>query len=193
MIENKFDEKVFTDIFESDDSIAVIGPKVIGLDSKPQSPHKRVTSFKRLIAYYWFCRWPFRWKPDYDYDGNSKICYRVMGSFMIIKADLFRQAGCFDPNTFMFCEEPILSERLLQIGAKTYFYNDWTVVHAHGETVKNTANQLRAEQWAFESCCYYYRKYIGTHKLIISAAKLNFWLYGVSLRVREKIKKVVNK
>ena len=38
---------------------------------------------------------------------------------MIIKCDAFREASRFDPNTFMFAEEPILSERLLKIGYKT--------------------------------------------------------------------------
>ena len=183
-----FDEKAFQSVFNEHPDVAVIGPRVLGLDGKPQSPHKKVSAFIRLIAYYWFCRWPFRWKPDYDYDGSSKYCYRVMGSFMIIKCDAFREASRFDPNTFMFAEEPILSERLLKIGYKTFFYNEWTVIHEHGASISKANSQLASEQWAFDSCCYYYREYRKTSNFTIKVAELNFHIYKRFLKMRLKLK-----
>lgn len=187
------DTDVFVSIFEKFPDVAVIGPKVIGKDGKPQSPHKRVSAFTRLIAYYWLCRWPFRWKPDYDFDDKSKICYRVMGSFMIIKRDPFIRVSRFDPNTFMFAEEPILSERLHKFGYKTFYYNDWMVIHEHGASVSKVSSQLISEQWAFDSCLYYFEKYRNTGKVLVWLSKVNFFIYKVRLRLRLCVKKWIKR
>lgn len=188
-----FDGNTFESIFYKDPEIAVIGPKIIGIDGKRQSPHKKVGAFKLLIAYYWFNRWPFRWKPDYDYTDTSKICYRVMGSFMIIKAVPFRLAGRFDPNTFMFAEEMILSERLNSIGYKMYYYNDYTIVHEHGASVKKVSSVIKSEQWSFDSCCYYFERYRKTGCGIIKIAKLNFKIYKCILYLKNWLKKIYMK
>lgn len=172
-----FEMKKFLHIFDSDSHIAVIGPKIIGLDGKTQSPHKKIGPIKHLIFNYWFRSWPFYWKCDHDYTGKSKKCYRVMGSFMVIRADAFQKAGRFDANTFMFAEEMILSERLEKIGFYCYFYDDYTVIHEHGTTVKKKASAVRAEKWAFDSCCYYYEKYRKTNKVILKWAKINFKIF----------------
>ena len=174
---SKFDAYIFDEIFKNNEDIAVIGPRIIGEDGKEQSPHKRVSAFSRLIAYYWFYRWPFRWKPDYDYDGCSKYCYRVMGCFMLVKAKCFELVGGFDPKTFLFAEEQILSERLKKKDYKTYFYNDWTLIHEHGASIRKNDSVLKSEQWAFDSICYYYRKYRNMSYVFMFFAKVNFILY----------------
>lgn len=191
VLKDVFDCNVIKKIFDEKLDVAVIGPRVIGLDGKEQSPHKKANAFSYLITNYWFKLWPFRWKVDYDYTGVSKYCYRVMGSFMIIRAKAFCEAGRFDPKTFMFAEEMILSERLVRINYKNYFYNDITVVHEHGASVKKAATAIRSEQWAFESCCYYFKTYRGTSKMLISFAKLNFEVYKLQMRFRIFVKKII--
>lgn len=189
VLEKQLDWELFQNIFEQDKRIAVIGPRIVGKDGTPQSPHRKINAFMHLVAYYWIKGKPFHWRADHDYDGKSKKCYRVMGCFMIVKAAAFREAGRFDPNTFMFAEEMILSERLAPQGYCTYFYNDYVVVHDHGETVKKAMSLIQGYQRAFESCCYYYRRYRNASAFMIRVAELNFEVYKIYLRVLEKLKK----
>lgn len=174
---DRLDLGVFQKIFDHDSKIAVIGPRIIGLDGKEQSPHKKIGAIKYLILNYWLRTFPVPWKSDHDYTNENKRCYRVMGSFMIVRASAFCDVGRFDSETFMFAEEMILSERLAKKGYYFYFYNDYTVVHEHGTTVKKSASAIRAEKWAFQSCCYYYKKYRNTSEIIIFLAKVNFEVY----------------
>lgn len=184
----RLDLSCFETLFQKYPDVAVIGPRVIGMDGKTQSPHKKVGAFKYLFAGYWFKYWPFRWKPDYDYTNVSKRCYRVMGSFLLIKADVFRRIHGFDPNTFMFAEEMILSERLAKYGYGCYYYNDITIIHEHGVSVRNAASQLVSEQWAFDSICYYFKRYRGTKTIVLELARLNFALHKARILIRITIK-----
>ncbi len=188
-IDGELNLSLFESLFKYNPEIAVIGPKIVGKNGTIQSPHKRVSAFKRLIAYYWLCRWPFYINIDYDYTGNSKECYRVMGCFMIISAQAFKAAGRFDSNTFLFFEESILSERLQRIGFKTYFYNDLTVVHEHSATIKKMNSLIKSEKLVFESGCYYYKMYRNTPKILIEFAKVNFNFYLLSLKIKLVLKK----
>lgn len=190
-LKTKFDGEVFNKLFLSNKDIAVIGPRIVGKDGKEQSPHKRISAVIRLIAYYWLYRWPFRWKPDYDYNGCSKYCYRVMGCFMIVKAQCFELVGGFDTKTFLFAEEPILSERLLKKHFKTYFYNEWTIVHEHGASIKKIGYVLKSEQWAFDSNCYYYKQYRNVSNVVLFIAKINFAFYKLSTSLIDKLKNVI--
>jgi len=176
-LDEKFDWCPFERLFEENQDIAVIGPRVVGLDGKVQSPHKKVSAFSHLVLSFWLGHWPFYWRCDCDYTEESKYCYRVMGSFMIIRACAFHKADGFDENTFMFGEEMILSERLSRNGYKTYFFNDYAVVHEHGASVKRVDSVLRAEQWSFDSIYYYYEKYRNTNSLILVLGKISFYVY----------------
>lgn len=186
-----FIQEDFQKIFDTDSNIAVIGPRIIGLDGKDQSPHKKPNAVSHLIFNYWFKNWPFHWKCDYDYDSKSKKCYRVMGSFMVIRAKAFRKVEGFDPNTFMFVEEMILSERLSKKGYYNYFYNGYSVIHEHGASVKKTASAVEAEQWSFDSLCYYYKTYRNTPDFLIKIAKVNFVIYKSMIPLKVIIQKLI--
>lgn len=173
-IQNSFDWEVIEALFETDQRIAVVGPHIVGYDGKPQSPHKKVSSFKMLFLYYWLKTSTYESISDLDYNQQSKYCYRVMGSFMFVKAKTFLGVGGFDENTFLYAEEMILSERLEKKGYRTYFYNDITVVHGHEVEKHDVEKLIRGRKIMFESCSYYFRKYRNLNEFIIILAKLNF-------------------
>lgn len=191
VLREKMDWSQFQRIFEENDDIAIIGPKIVGRDEKTQSPHRKLGAFSHLILYYWLKGWPFYWRADHDYDGQSKRCYRVMGCFMVVKAEAFRKVGRFDSNTFMFAEEMILSELLKRQGYSYYFYDEYTVLHDHGASVKKAMSVLRGYEKAFESICYYYVQYRNTPAIVIGLAKVNFSIYKSMLWLKEKIKEFI--
>lgn len=186
---NKFNFSTFMNIYEQDNQIAVIGPRILGLDSKDQSPYKKISVNQMLMAYPWTRFWPFRSSGDLNIMDRSDYCYRVMGCFMIIKASAFNAVDGFDPNTFMYGEEMILSERMNSKDFKTYFYIDYEIIHEHGVTVKNTSSILQADKWLFDSLFYYCKEYRNASKLFLKLASINRILNKLVVSLKENIKR----
>jgi GT2 family glycosyltransferase len=145
---------------------AIIGPKIVGLDGKDQSPCRRLSMWKDTIT----CRFlgPLARKyskPQILFNEEEGFCYRLMGSFLLIKSSALSSVGGFDPDTFLFWEEAILAERMHQIGYKSYYYPDVRILHAHGKVIRSWIKRkdiLRAER---NSALVYYRKYAEANKL----------------------------
>lgn len=147
----------------------MIGPKIIGLREESQSPEPYFSFWDNYIWVY--LSTPFyssenkkkRFKMDYAEKAKEGFHYKLMGSFFIVKAIDFYSCGMMDPNTFLYNEEAILSERMKKIGKYAYYYPNVTILHEHGATTQtfNTRKQIR--DLKFKSACYYYRTYIGTN------------------------------
>ncbi|WP_027209450.1 glycosyltransferase family 2 protein [Butyrivibrio hungatei] len=188
-ISDTFDFGRIKGIFDRNTAIAVIGPKIVGLDGEVQSPNRKPTAFGNLVMTYLSMATHdkiFKWN-DVDYTDESKICYRVMGSFMLIRASAMSEVGMFDEKTFMFAEEMILSERLLRCGYLTYFYNGLSVIHAHGESVDKLEDRSEPVRWAHESLSYYFKEYRKTSEIIIRFGRVVCGLYIKLYKLKKKI------
>lgn len=161
-------------VFDNYPDVAVIGPRIIGLNGEIQSPHKRIGAFKYLFMYYWIKSRTFEKYGDLDYGDCSRYCYRVMGSFMFVRKNMFLQVNGFDENTFLYAEEMILSERLLALNFKNYYLNDFTVIHGHAIDTSNKQKLIEGKKHMFNSCCYYFKEYRDTPSFLIQLAKVNF-------------------
>lgn len=150
----------------------IIGPKVIGLDGKLQSPYPYTSYWKRHIWMYWSTLFYSAEKKmrvfqfDYQERAQEGYHYYVMGSFFIVRAEDFYKCGMFDSHTFLYAEEPILSERMASIGKKVYYYPNSEVIHEHGVTTSKFAESKRSN-WQFDSENYYYRTYKHTSWFLI--------------------------
>lgn len=167
---------------------AVIGPRIVGLDGKFQSPEPFQPFMDRHFWLYWST--PFmseekhtrRFGLDYAKKAGEGYHYRVMGSIFLVKARDFFECGGMDPHTFLYCEEQILSERLKAIGKKVYYYPAVEVLHEHGTTTNKYFDKRKRREMAFESERYYYETYIGTPKWQVALARVTYWLKGISGR-----------
>lgn len=116
---------------------------------------------------------------------SNSICYWVCGAFMMVKADYFLQAGMFDDSTFLYFEEVILAERLLQINKKVYFLADVEVLHYEGGSSSNI--NLRKQQFLIDSQVLYYKKYKHVSSFIIHLYKLSFIIHNLfNKKIRNK-------
>ena len=104
-----------------------------------------------------------------------------MGSFFLCPREAWQQAGGMDPHTFLYAEEPILSERMLRIGRKTFFLPAVTVVHEHGGTIGKHLDSRKASCLQFRSNAYYYRAYKGYPAW---QTTLVGWIYRLILSVK---------
>jgi GT2 family glycosyltransferase len=194
MFNDRLNISEMIDVLESNDTYALIGPKVVGIDGKPQSPCKYINIFKRHIIPYLL--WPLnilipplrRMSYDADYDARSGEVYRIIGAFMLIKARSFDKVCGFDPNTFLYCEESILSERLASIGCKVFYDPNVEIIHEQGVSTNETINTdkvniINKKERLFNSEIYYYKNYRNYNNIVITLDKVCFMFYRLKLRI----------
>lgn len=152
-------------VMEHNQSIGIIGPRVVGLNGKAQSPEPYHPFWKRYVWMYLSTPFlsPTKKAEIFDLNYAEKAPegyhYKVMGSFFMMRTDDFFSIDGMDPNTFLYSEEAILSERLKKIGKKVYYYPHVYVIHAHGLTTKKTIGKKAINQYMMESEAYYYHVY----------------------------------
>ena len=164
--------------------IGVIGPEIIGMDGKRQSPEHYMGLWKRYVWMY--LSTPFLSRAakrrffalDTAEKATEGECYRVMGSFFLCTREAWELTGGMDTGTFLYAEEPILSERMLRVGRKTYFLPSVTVVHEHGGTILKHLEPKEAAWLQYQSNAYYYKTYKGYPDW---QTKLVGWIYRLLL------------
>lgn len=162
---------VLIDKMKHDKTMGAIGPRVVGLDGRDQSPHDTYVSPYRLIGWRLF---PFLRKkhvphePDNVEKPISRFTYWVQGSFMLVDACVFNEIGMFDEHTFLYYEEPILAERLAKVGKAMYFDSDVEVVHYEGGSTKQNRKRENIEM---ESRIYYLREYKHINRIVLFLLK----------------------
>lgn len=163
-----------------------LGPKVLGLDGRSQSPEPFVSFWDRHVALYWGSLFPSKsrrafWE-EYSQTASEGFHYRISGSFFMVKAADYSACGGMDPNTFLYSEEMILTERLKRIGKGVYYYPEVSVVHEHGATTRKYYDKVRVRELRYRSEKYYYKTYIGTPRWQFAVADLTYSLKRLSGR-----------
>lgn len=156
----------------------IIGPKVVGLQGEFQSPEPYVSFWDRNVWMY--LSTPFyskekkrqRFQLDYARDAKEGFHYKLMGSFFMVRSKDFKECGMMDEHTFLYAEEPILTEKMLKIGLQPYYYPQVAVLHNHGVTTKKYLKNRQLDNIKFESECYYYRTYKNTSLIVILIGKI---------------------
>lgn len=167
--------------------IGVIGPEVIGKDGMRQSPEPYKGLWKQYVWMYLSTPFLSQEKKRRVFQLNASDeaeegeCYRVMGSFFLCPRDAWEQAGGMDPHTFLYAEEPILSERMQRVGRIVYFLPSVTVVHEHGSTIRQHLAQKKAAWLQYRSNAYYYETYRGYPAWQTTLAG---WIYRLILCVK---------
>lgn len=173
-------------------NVGIIGPNIIGIDGRKQSPDPYYPFWQRYFWMYWLT--PFIpkkqknifFKLNYTQQALEGIHYRVMGSFFLVKAIDFVNCGMMDPNTFLFSEEMILSERMNAIKRYVYFYPEVSVLHEHNQTISKYILNDKRFRLRYESESYYYRTYKNVSLLSTYIGKLSFYLYLFLSRFERK-------
>ena len=119
-----------------------------------------------------FCRNKKNDLNTYSETAKEGFHYKVMGSFMFMKSEIFFKCGMMDKSTFLYFEENILAERLKRIGKGVYYYPGVEVVHAHSQTIGKYTSFKRQRNYMFKSGAYYFKTYRNTSSALILLAWL---------------------
>lgn len=174
-------------IMKKNKKMAVLGPRVVGIEAGDQSPRKKLSTYELLFEQYWLAmvyRFLKKSVTDICYDGKSKYSYWVSGCFTLMKGTAIKDIGYFDEGTFLFCEEMILAERLKKKGYRMYFYNEVQIIHAESETIKRDNSFINQLEMTHDSLLYYSRKYGGINIMTLCLSKLNFSIYKLLYKLK---------
>lgn len=185
-IENaSLNEENIRRIFQSNERIGLIGPKITNIDGQRQSPNRKTSIFKR-----WF--WPLFFYPldrflrinadDIDNSG-SRVVYYINGSFMIFKSEAFSLINGFDEKTFLFGEEPIIAERLRNSNFITVYEPEIQIIHEHSAVIGSHYNTIKKLELRYSSDRYYFKFYRHTPDFLLYICDLNFKIYKVKNKI----------
>lgn len=176
--------------------VAAIGPSIVGKKSESQNPYCEKSFFLRwgleYLCYPFSSCLPKKWKSgDLIEKFEKNPVFRVMGSFLLIARKKFEEVDGFDPNTFLFAEEMILSKKLQARGYETHFVPSVHLLHNHSEIIGKKYDYSRKLMLRFESEAYYYRTYAGVGPLQIAVVRLILKSYIIRKKIAKMLKSLI--
>jgi len=111
-------------------------------------------------------------KANYPVKGkeyNEPIRVPVLnGSSLFVRAVAFDQAGGFDTNFFLYCEEEDLAIRMKKSGYKLYLVPEAKYMHLQGgSSTKDPVKDFKYLKEFYISQHYLYRKHFGTAAMYV--------------------------
>lgn len=149
--------KHMVDAAEKDDRIACVGPKIYSSDDSLCAPYcRRPTLWSMTLGI--FAEKRYRQK----YDHVSREVYRVYGCCMLLRNKAMAEVDCMDERTFLYCEEPILAERMLSKGYRSYYDAEVGITHLGGATIRKATKTKRSQmEENRKSLDFYLKEYRG--------------------------------
>jgi len=172
---------------EQDPTAGVLGPMIVTEDG-----HIDRTCARRrppLADYFWRVG-PGRWfAPDnrwvrahhyqHEYDfGEIAAVDVISGSCMLLRADLLREIGLLDENTFLYLEEFILHEKLRDTKYRTVIVPSSRIVHRKGRSI-STIPPYKNVFASLASLNYYLRRYRRVGALLRALVLTSGALYRI--------------
>ncbi len=181
IVNGSIDENLLKSIFSENDSIGLVGPCIEDLEGNKQSPCQKQSIFNRWIVpmlVYPFDRIFVRGRKRTT-DSGDGFAYYVNGSFLIFKKSAFASIKGFDEGTFLFAEEPIVSERLFAKGLSTYFSTKIKIIHEHSAVIGNKYSILNVLKMRYTSDRYYYKKYRHSSAFSLIVSDISVKLFEI--------------
>lgn len=169
-----------TGVLAAHPDAGIAAPDVVGTDGRRQSPAPYwpfwANHLWKDVSRLWLTEEARRkrYALDYAEQAQEGFHYRVLGGFFLARAADFQACGGFDPATFLFYEEMILSERLRAVGRGVYWTPQRKVIHEHSATINRHVHQREKEKLALKSELYYYRNYRHYSRLSLLIGK--WWI-----------------
>jgi GT2 family glycosyltransferase len=125
-------------------NIGIIGPKFLNIDLTPQGsvfpPQTALNAFKE-----YFLKIKNSYSKYYPKDSKPKLVWSLSGGAMLIKKDLFLKIGAWNEKYFMYYEDLDLCRNVRKLKKDIVYYPQCQVIHRHGASGKNLANN--DNQW----------------------------------------------
>ena len=164
-------------VFQDNEDIAVVNPDVYSPDGYLfNRDAKKPNFYDMTIGMYSYKKKGRRIEDK----GGYGYVYRPQGCCMLVDLNKMHEVDYMDEHTFLYSEEIILAERLLDKRYKCACCTNTSIIHNHSTTVKKNIEKKKIYKIQMQSFIYYlkeYRKYNVIKKSICS------WFYYLKLRL----------
>lgn len=160
--------KSLIDVLMRDNSIGVINPEIITEDGRVYNRDSVRYSFFDLTLGMLAYRKKGRRIKDL---GGYAYVYRPQGCCMLLDLSKLAEIDFLDEHTFLYCEEMILAERLMEYGYRCALCTTEKVVHRNSETVKKALDHKKYVNTFNDSFVYYLTKYRGYGRMKASVCR----------------------
>ena len=146
---------------------AACSPQTVSPDGQTHSSIRKFPSHKNIAA----SRGAFfRRGEEYTLpaDDSRKAVEAMAATFMMVRAEHFKQVGGFDERYFMFVEDTDLCRKFHDAGKSVWYLGDIRIFHIWGASTSQHFLRMKYEHHL--SIWKYFRKYFPAEKLA------NFWL-----------------
>ncbi|OGM05228.1 hypothetical protein A2715_04715 [Candidatus Woesebacteria bacterium RIFCSPHIGHO2_01_FULL_39_32] len=132
------------DFVEGTPDAGVVGPKLLNPDGSIQPSAFNLPTIERAIKQYWFGKNGLLDKyAPFGHEPRS-VESLVMAAYLITPKAL-EEIGFLDERYFMYFEDFDYCKRVKDVGLKVYYFPTAEVIHYHGASGKNIADEKN--QW----------------------------------------------
>ncbi len=143
--------------------VGIAAPAIVEGENSLQAAGLMTTPSSLLKAAFGFRRAMPQNQPITP-DGSPFKTNWICGAIMLIRTDLFRKLGGFDPRFFLYFEETDFCRRATQYGAEIWAVGGAVTKHIGGVSAKSTGQSLESSCIAehfYTSRFYYLVKHFG--------------------------------
>lgn len=175
------------DMYSKEEKVGIVAPTMLINGELKWTSWKLPTFKDDIISTSHMLKRKFGDRTLYNKDhfkGEYSFVDILPGSLFMMKTDVMKEIGFFDEDVFLYCEERMLSKRLLDRGYRNIILNNKTYDHQHSVSVgKNINDSIKVYKIMAESTYIYNVKYnkIGFVKKMIYKIFVNAMLYRMKI------------
>lgn len=158
------------DVFLKDEAIAAVSPDVY-------SPEGYLFNRDAIRPGLWdltfgMLSYKKRGRAEQEAQKGWLYVYRPQGCCMLLDIRKTVEVDFMDEYTFLYCEELILAERLLQKGYRCACCSSTGIIHNHSYTVRKSLNKMKYIHSNLHSFAHYLKEYRQFNPLTRALCKL---------------------
>lgn len=148
--------KKLLEVVDKDNKLAVVNPDVYSPSGYLfNRDAKRPNLFDYTVGMYLYKK---RGRNIHDIDKYGYV-YRPQGCCMLVDLNKLNQVDYLDDSTFLYYEEVILAERLINKGFRCACCTNTSIIHNHSTTVKSSFELNEIIKIKNKSFSYYLKEY----------------------------------
>lgn len=188
----EFEEDLILEIkkqFKTNSKYSVLSGVMLDINGdKVKAPYWNIPSYMYdLLDYFFIGRRINKKRFIVDYKQDIMQVEVIPGSFLGIKADVIKDIGYYDENTFLYCEEIILAKKLQNKGYKSGLITGISYKHMHSVSIKKTFKKIDTIKIFYDSKLYYNKEYNKVGKFRENILKIAAKISLLEYKVLEKI------
>lgn len=173
--------------------IGIVGCKLIDGTGKFLPESKRgvptpFVAFTKIFGLYKISNLFGKYYAQHLSENQSGKVDILVGAFMVMKRELYKEIGGFDEKCFMYSDDIDLSYMITQKGYQNYYFHETLVIHFKGESTVKDGTYMKRFQDAMN---FFYKKHFKISIFFSVFMKIGIFLFSFIKKFQgKKIQKI---